>query len=146
MGAGPITNTTMHSSRIRTVRSFTVSGGGVPGRVDVCPGGWPCDLYHHAFDVTCMLPPHQLRPINSPAAYILLVGHVTCKACWDTAPNPPPPWTEFLTHACENITFPQLLLRAVTSVYLKVMSTHSVRKIKCTSDKNSEKNLGVNCE
>ena len=24
-----------------------------------------------------------------------------------------PPWTEFLTHACENITFPQLLLRAV---------------------------------
>ena len=22
-------------------------------------------------------------------------------ACWDT-------WTEFLTHACENITFPQL--------------------------------------
>ena len=24
-----------------------------------------------------------------------------------------PPWTEFLTHACENITFPQLLLREV---------------------------------
>ena len=24
-------------------------------------------------------------------------------------------WTEFLTHACENITFPQLLLRTVTS-------------------------------
>ena len=24
-----------------------------------------------------------------------------------------PPWTEFLTHACENITFPQLLLRTV---------------------------------
>ena len=23
------------------------------------------------------------------------------------------PWTEFLTHACENITFPQLLLRPV---------------------------------
>ena len=22
--------------------------------------------------------------------------------------NPSPPWTEFLTHACENITFPQL--------------------------------------
>ena len=22
-------------------------------------------------------------------------------------------WTEFLTHACENITFPQLLLRTV---------------------------------
>ena len=26
----------------------------------------------------------------------------------------PPPRTEFLTHACENITFPQLLLRTVT--------------------------------
>ena len=25
----------------------------------------------------------------------------------------PPLWTEFLTHACENITFPQLLLRTV---------------------------------
>ena len=24
-----------------------------------------------------------------------------------------PPWTEGMTHACENITFPQLLLRAV---------------------------------
>ena len=29
---------------------------------------------------------------------------------WDTTP---PLWTEFLTHACENITFPQLLLRTV---------------------------------
>ena len=27
--------------------------------------------------------------------------------------NPPPLWTEFLTHACENINFPQLLLWAV---------------------------------
>ena len=48
--------------------------------------GVPCDLSHHAFDVTCMLPPHQLRPTNSAAAYILLVGHVTCKGCWDTTP------------------------------------------------------------
>ena len=39
---------------------------------------WPCDLSHHAFDVTCMLPPHQLRPTNSAAPYIVLVGHVTC--------------------------------------------------------------------
>ena len=45
-------------------------------------------------------------------------------ACWDTHPQPaqcmlgytPPPsipWTEFLTHAWENITFPQLRLRTV---------------------------------
>ena len=31
-------------------------------------------------------------------------GSVWPSACWDT----PQPWTEFSTHACENITFPQL--------------------------------------
>ena len=68
-------------------------GGCLPGRC--LPGGGsaregvPCDLSHHAFDVTCMLPPHQLRPTNSAAAYILPVGHLTCKACWDTTPPPP---------------------------------------------------------
>ena len=41
-----------------------VSAGGV--------GGVPCDLSHDAFDVTCMLPPHQLRPNTSAAAYIVL--------------------------------------------------------------------------
>ena len=29
--------------------------------------------------------------------------------------TPPPMWTEFLTHACENITFPQLRLQTVIS-------------------------------
>ena len=37
-------------------------------------------------------------------------GDVCPMACWDT---PRPPWTEFLTHACKNITFPQLLFRVV---------------------------------
>ena len=62
------------------------SQGGLPGGGwgIVCSWGVPCDLSDHAFDVTCMLPPHQLRPTSSAAAYILLVGHVTCKACWDT--------------------------------------------------------------
>ena len=54
-------------------------------------GGVPCDLSHHAFDVTCMLPPHQLRHTNCAPAYIL-PGHVTCNASWDT--HPPPPWTD----------------------------------------------------
>ena len=41
--------------------------------------------------------------------------------CWGCTPpgprgrHPLPMWTEFLTHACENITFPQLLLRTVKS-------------------------------
>ena len=73
------------------------SGGG--GWLLPEEGGVPCDISHHAFDVTCMLPPHQLRHINSAPAYILLPGYVTCKACWDT----PPPCGQ--THTCKNITF-----------------------------------------
>ena len=57
------------------------------GQVRVSAEGMPCDLSHHALDVTCMLPPHQLRPSNSGAAYILLVDHVTCKVCCDTHPR-----------------------------------------------------------
>ena len=35
-------------------------------------------------------------------------------------------WTEFLTHACENITFPQLLLRTVkTNIYLSSVFCYS---------------------
>ena len=42
-----------------------------------------------------------------------------CVAC------SPPLWTEFLTHACENITFPQLLLRAV-KIFKKLQRGQSV--------------------
>ena len=54
--------------------------------------GVPYDLSHHAFDVTRMLSLHQLRGSTNAAAYILLVGHVTCArpiACWDASPPPP---------------------------------------------------------
>ena len=59
-------------------REGLVLGGVGPGGVwsqggGLLEGGVPCDLSHHAFDVMCMLPPHQLRPTNSAAAYILLV-------------------------------------------------------------------------
>ena len=53
-----------------------------------------------------------------------MLGYTPCPtACWDTHPHPiacwhtpppPSPWIEWMTHACENITFPQILLRAVT--------------------------------
>ena len=38
------------------------------------------------------------------------------------------PWTEFLTHACENITFPQLLLQTVNIGLIFVMYERSVYK------------------
>ena len=38
--------------------------------------------------------------------------------------TPLPPWTEFLTHACENITFPQLLLQSVTKQVSLVTMLH----------------------
>ena len=58
----------MHSSGICTACLLTVCicvcvciyvGGGV------CPGGVPSDLSNHAFDVTCMLPPHQLTGLQA---------------------------------------------------------------------------------
>ena len=41
---------------------------------------------------------------------------------------PPPLWAEILTHACENITFPQLLLRKV-KIQLSPMYTRDVAGI-----------------
>ena len=91
----------MHTSGLLTV-SRNICGGGV------CPRGWgcqpsgvcalggegvPCDISHHAFDVTCMLSLLQLRLRSNAAAYIMLAMWPG-KACWDT----PPLWTEFLTH------------------------------------------------
>ena len=88
--------------------------GGSPSR-EVCSWGgvcsWgsvPCDLSHHAFDVTCMLPPHQLRHTNCAPAYIL-PGHVTCNASWDTHP---PLWTD--KHLSKH-NLRKLRLRAVKS-------------------------------
>ena len=41
----------------------------------------------------------------------------------------PPPWTEFMTHNCENITFPQLHLRTVMTrmhgTFIHKMLVHS---------------------
>ena len=49
-------------------------GGRVHGRGGAsAPGGCvPCDLSQNAFDVTCMLSPHQLRVNTNAAAFILL--------------------------------------------------------------------------
>ena len=60
--------------------------GGVPAGGMYLPRGVPAQgVYHVTYPI---MPPHQLRPTNSAAAYVVLVGHVTCKVFWDT---PPPP-------------------------------------------------------
>ena len=100
-------------------RGVSAQGGVCPG--DVYLGGYlpkgvclprRCTMWPIP-SVTCMLSLLQLRLKSNAAAYIVLVMWPD-KECWDTPPFPSPPtmWTEFLTHACENITFPQLLLRA----------------------------------
>ena len=68
--------------------------------------------------------PRQTTPGRRPQADTSTLP-IACRethplpiACWDAHPLPiaswdTPPWTEFLTHACKNITFTSLLLRAV---------------------------------
>ena len=67
---------------------------------------------------------------------VCMPGGLTCRgrghACQGVCvPCTPILWTEFLTHACENITFPQLMLRAVISVAIK--STIRTCNLLCTS-------------
>ena len=83
--------TRMHSSRMRTVRCSGHRGwGGLP-MGGVCLGGsaWGC------------LPGAGCLPRGS------CLGGVYPSMQWG---RHPPLWIEFLTHACENITFPQLQL------------------------------------
>ena len=104
-----------HIDRVWGGGSSIPGGGGfsIPGGSSIGGGflhrggGIPCDLSHNAFDVTCMLPPHQLRHINCAAAYIVwprcMLGYI------------PPPPVDRITDTCKNITFPQLRLREVTN-------------------------------
>ena len=78
--------TRIHSSRMRTVRCLP--GGCLP-RGRVCVLGGVC-----------------------PGGVCLSGGGVCLPARGVSARHPP--GTEFLTHACENITFPQLRLRTAT--------------------------------
>ena len=81
--------TSMHFSRPRTACLLTISCS-IPD-ADPAPDA----------DSPGCTPPSGCRP----PLFMWPVMH---------AGKPPPPlWTERMTHACENITFPQLLLRAV---------------------------------
>ena len=116
-----LNKTKMHSSRMRTARSLTIIGtcpggclpwgaacpGGMPVHGGCLPGGGvPCDLSHHAFDVTCMLPPDQLSVSTSAAPYIVWLS---CMLGYT------PLWTEWQTGA-KILPCPKLRLRAVINV------------------------------
>ena len=61
-------------------------------------------------------PKQESIPVGCvPSAAVAVGGVSACPGgvCPVHAGIHPPKWTEFLTHACENITFPQLLLRTV---------------------------------
>ena len=85
--------TRMHSSRMHTAHSLTVCHGR-----SICLGDSP--------------PPH-----TPPATHTPRHAHPPCMPPAMHAPlpctppsmhTPPPLWTEFLTHASENITLPQI--------------------------------------
>ena len=91
----------MHSSRMRPARSLSASRS-MGGRGVCVPGG-------HACRGACM-PGGVVHARGCACPGVCVPGGVwPGKAYWDK----PSPRTEFLTHAWENITFPQLLLRAV---------------------------------
>ena len=132
--------TRMHSSRMRTARSLTVSHSichACPPAMHVpqpcMPPSHTCPL-SHACSLPCMPPathaPHHACPpamhtplpqmpprFTWPPASHTPSGHACPLPCTPPRPwhgplprTPPPPhlWTEFLTHASENITLPQL--------------------------------------
>ena len=98
----------MHSSRMRTSRGSSRPWGAVC--LSACLETPPV--------VGLETPPGQIPQLPPGCG----PGDPPCKACWDTIPprylqgmlgyhlqcmlgyHTPPPWTEFLTHACENIT------------------------------------------
>ena len=100
----------------------------------------PChECPHHTYPLSWMPPAlHAPPPCTPPAMHAplpcthplpctppcyacpLAMHTPPCHAvpplpCMPPLPHTPPPilWTEYLTHVCENITFPQLLLRTV---------------------------------
>ena len=98
----------MHSSRMRTVRYSGRLGGGEG--VGVCPGGvsaWGC-LPRGVCVSVCL-------GSICPGGWVCLSGGVCPSMQWGRH-HPRPPWTEFLTHACKNITFPQLLRTVISSI------------------------------
>ena len=113
--------TRMHSSRMRTARSLTVSR-----RIPRTPPPRPCmPLHNHTCPPQpCMLPgnhacprqPHMplatmyapQQPCTPLATTHAPLPPATTHACPPQQPHMPPPLVHRITDACENITLPQL--------------------------------------
>ena len=103
----------MHSSRMHTAHSSS-HGGGLASSPSTSPLGVGLDQIPLNFPLGCgpgpdspQLPPWLWAWTRSPSTSPLVVG-------LETPPDQTPPgtrhpllWTEFLTHASENITLPQ---------------------------------------
>ena len=120
--------TRMHSSRMRIVRCSRRRGEGEGLPEGVCHTLYPLHAGIHTPLAQLMLgytTPHPVHVGIHPTPVHAGI-HTPCPvhagihtpAQWmlgyTPSPHPPQPWTGFLTHTCENITFPQLLLWTVT--------------------------------
>ena len=74
-----------------------------PPQVWACRPPWPDSSASH-LGVGLETPPCKVCWDTTCKACWDTTPPNTCKACWDTTPSP---WTEFLTHASENISLPQ---------------------------------------
>ena len=98
----------MHYSRMRTVLCSGYLSYACPPHYACPPAthGPPAQMPHcHAYPLPCMP-----TTMHTPLCH----AHPNFATHAPFAMHPHPPlWTEGMTHVCENITFPQLLLRTV---------------------------------
>ena len=136
----------MHSSRMRTVRCsgrlscharpYHACPPSLPHTLPTMHASLPCMLHpYHA----CHLPTHACPCHTCPLPCMLpppiLCAPLPCMAPTTHAPHHthpllhmPLPWIERTIHSCENITFPQLLLRTVISILYKYdLENHSCK-------------------
>ena len=104
----------MHSSRMRTTRSSSPGGGAWP-----VPPNFP--LGCGAGPDHPQLPPWLWRPPPHDQAP---PGPGT-----PLGPDPHPLWTEFLTHASENVTFPQTSFAGGNKYILIIINDHTDDKL-----------------
>ena len=140
-------NTRMHSSRMHTVRCCGRLGREGDWLVEVgcvCPGGVYLGGLSAGGSARGIHPPwgpeadipsptktrgrHPLDQSQTPRSPVHAGTHPLL-----------PPWTEYLTHACENITFTQLLLRTVKiALWKNVRADDGTAKLAITASNVGE--------